>query len=147
VKESLIKTHSKNLQSKGFLPLNSNNTQLHIIARMYGFVFTDGSIFIHKTEKSPRLEADFGTYDSALEFEEDVEKLDFASTKIVYGTRRQITPDKREITHSTYTVQHQTAFVSLLICLGFQPGKKITQKYKPIPSWLHNSSDLVKREF
>ena len=139
-------SHAESLIRGGLLPLKSSHPYLHVIARIYGFMLTDGSVFLHSKRSELRMSADFGSEYSAKQFEKDMEKLGFPKTKITYGERIQESHGKR-IKHHTYTIQHQTSLVSLLVSLGFQPGKKTTQEYPNIPNWIKNGSNLIKREF
>jgi len=133
IKESLIIKHSNDLLEKGLLPLKANSSNLPVLARMYGFIITDGSVIVYKGE--PRLQADFGSKYSAEMFENDVEFLGYTRSKIGFS-----------YTDIRFIVRHRSAFCSLLMALGCSSGDASTQDYPDVHDWI-KSSDLVKREF
>jgi DNA-directed RNA polymerase beta subunit len=139
IKDSLIVKHSEDLNSKGILPLTSNSKFVSVLARMYGFILADGSITVYKGES--RLQADFGSEESANSFEDDVETLGYSRAKVSFSRTSYC-----DAVHDTYVIRHQTAFCSLLIALGYAPGKTSTQPYPDVHDWI-KSSDMTKREF
>lgn len=129
------------LQNKGLLPLTSKNSKLAIIARISGFVLTDGALNIYKDQRRIRIimQADFGSKLSAETFEDDMEFLGFNKCKITecFG---------EEYGH-TYKVSHAGVLPALLVCLGISYGRKIDTERKPVPEWVMNASLHVQREF
>ena len=145
VKESLLKLHIKKLEKCGLLPLYNDYNKIHILARMYGFLCTDGSINIYNKKNgglTPQCQFDFATELDSEMFEDDVELL---------GIQR-CTPSEefnefRGSIHHTWKVSHNGEFPSLFIALGLSYGEK-TETYKnKIPEWIMYGSDIVKREF
>lgn len=140
IKETLIKSHIKTLEEKHLLPLYSDDDRLYILARFMGFALTDGSIGIYNG--SPRYQADFGRQSSGQEFEDDMGILGFSKCKLTYHEN----PYRGSIMR-TWKTTHETACVSLLITLGYIPGKKTTNPAPRVPKWIMEGSMLVKREF
>lgn len=141
IKESLTKNHISKLKAINLIPLNSTDARIPILARMSGFLLTDGSLGIYKDGK-PVIQANFGSKYSGDLFEQDVESLGFTSCKPSY-TEGNI----HGSIHKTWHVQHAGAIASLFICLGLTHGKRTTKPSKPIPSWIMDGSKLTKREF
>nr|QBK91926.1 MAG: DNA-directed RNA polymerase subunit beta [Pithovirus LCPAC304] len=140
VKDTLVRTHSSRLQKEGLLPLTSTHPKLYILARMFGFILTDGSLGVYRNR--PTVQGDFGCVESAEEFENDVVTIGFNKVKI----RDKISEFRGSIFH-TKAVSHEGAFCSLILALGYRPGKMTTQSYLRAPRWITNTSVLVKREF
>lgn len=145
IKNSLIKLHVKKLENIGLLPLYNDNPKLHIIARIYGFLCTDGSINIYNKKHGDltgQCQFDFGTELDSQYFEDDIELL----------CMQRCTP-KEKITeyngsiYNTWSVSHNGEFPSYMISLGISFGKKTETKRNKIPDWIMNGSDNVKREF
>lgn len=145
VSESLITHHSMVLNHARLLPLNSTHPQLPTIARMFGFLETDGSVNVYDKihgGMTPQIQAHFGCIEDASDFEADVGEL---------GLPRLIPRESvREIhgsTHRTWFVCHNGAIASLFIALGMNCGKLTDVGRLPLPSWIENGSSLVRREF
>ena len=146
IKKSLVQTHVNVLKEKGLLPLSSTSEFLPIIARMGGYTLADGTLSIY--DKKPVINECFGQEEDAYFFEQDVARLGFNKCKISYRETEIVDKDTGRLTkHSTYRVQHSSALASLFIALGFSYGKKTETERTPIPNWIQNGSDLVKREF
>ena len=80
-----LNSNIKSLEKLGLLPLYSDHPKLPIIARMFGFVLTDGSVGVYT--KGCVCQVDFGSSDAAAEFEDDVATLGLNKVKITEGTR------------------------------------------------------------
>jgi intein/homing endonuclease len=136
-------THRKALTH--LLPLKSTDSRVPILARIAGFIMSDGSLNVYnKSHGGPtaQVSAYFGMREDAEFFERDVEALGF--------TRVGITKSEREFNgsvHSTFKVCHNGAFASLMSCLGITMGNYCLVPRLTLPSWILNGSDLVKREF
>jgi len=127
------------------LPLQSTDSVLPVIARIAGFIMSDGSMNIYNKKYgglTGQISAHFGMKEDAEFFEKDVESLGF--------TRVAITKSEREFNgamHTTYKVSHNGAFASFMSCLGITMGHYCEVSRLPVPTWVMNGSDLVKREF
>jgi len=144
--------HAKLLQTLGMLPLVATDVRLHILSRICGLAFTNGSLTVfHKTKKVgektytyslPQFQAHFGSQTAAERFEEDIRRLGVQqvaireSVRLVNGRRRH-----------TWVVQHNGPLPSLLIALGAQIGKNTEMQQSPVPVWIRGGSMIVKREF
>lgn len=144
VKESLITKHCDDLKKVGLIPLNMNSQKLPIIARMMGFVLTDGSLGIY--ESVPSASFTFGTKNDAEEFEKDMINLELPKAAI--REKHSIVDDgKRRVEHHTWVTQHTNCYPSLLLALGIAHGRKTEHPTNPIPEWLMNGTKFIKREF
>ena len=145
IKSSLLELHINKLEKCGLLPLYNDYRNIHILARMYGFLCTDGSINIYDKKNgglTPQCQFDFSTEIDSKMFEEDVERCGI-QTCTPYESIREY---NGSIYH-TWKVSHNGELPSLFIALGISYGEK-TETYKnPVPDWIINGSDIVKREF
>jgi len=134
IKESFVKKYASELS----FPIKSTDTNLYILSRLFGFISTDCWIGI-SDQGVVRVAGDFGHEHSAILFNADVEKLGF--------NRKIPSYSKKEGYGCTYRLEYSGSFPALFIALGCLYGKKSIQEYKPLPDWIKNGSDLVKREF
>jgi DNA-directed RNA polymerase beta subunit len=131
------------LNKKGLLPLYASNDKLPILARIFGFILADGSINIYtRNTKYAACTFDFGREADVILFENDIQQCGFNKCKY-NNEMRQF----NNVTHSTYSVTHNGVLPCLLITLDVTFGKKTENIRKPIPSWIVNGSNIIKREF
>jgi len=144
VKESLIMRHLAILEAVGLCPLWSDDTRLPLLARMFGFIQTDGSINIYnnKAGRMFQVACDFGASNDAEQFEQEVSSLGFQACAI-----RLRTAHINGYTMSAYNVCHNGPFASLVACLGPTLGRNTETRRLPVPEWIMSGSDHVKREF
>ena len=145
VADRLSGGHIKKLVAMGILPLTSSSPALPVIARICGFLLTDGSLNVYdKTHggMTPQCSFDFGLCCDADMFQDDVESLGFSRVSVLEGTR-----DVHGAKHHTFTVRYDGPFPSLLLGLGMTTGKRTTHARIPVPPWIMRGSPLVKREF
>jgi DNA-directed RNA polymerase beta subunit len=144
VRDSLVERHVAALEEQGLCPLWADDARLPLLARMLGFLQTDGSINVYdkKSYMMCQVACDFGDEEDAIQWENDVTSLGFMACGITHRTA---------IVHgyqmSTYHVCHNGAFASLMACLGPTLGRNTTRERLPIPVWIMEGSDNVKREF
>ena len=144
VRESLVERHVAALEEQGLCPLWADDARLPLLARMLGFLQTDGSINVYdkKSYMMCQVSCDFGDEEDAIQWENDVVSLGFTACGVTYRTG---------IVHgysmSAYHVCHNGAFASLMACLGPTLGRNTTRERLPIPAWIMEGSDNVKREF
>lgn len=136
IKKELTEKYSNDLSD--FFPLKSTDSRLYILSRIFGFASTDCWIGI-SDKGIVRLAGDFGHEHSSVLFSEDVERLFFDKKKPRYT--------EKEKYGKTFRLEYSGAFPALLISLGCLYGKKSIQKYNPVPEWIKNGSDMIKREF
>jgi hypothetical protein len=144
VRDSLVERHLAALEEQGLCPLWADDARLPLLARMLGFLQTDGSINVYdkKSYMMCQVSCDFGDEEDAIQWENDVVSLGFMACGVTYRTG---------IVHgysmSAYHVCHNGAFASLMACLGPTLGRNTTRERLPIPAWIMEGSDNVKREF
>jgi DNA-directed RNA polymerase beta subunit len=142
---TLIKTHIAQLKAVSLLPLKSSDAHVPVLARIIGFIMTDGAINVYNKKHggyTPQVQANFGHYDDAQAFENDVKGMGLSPVTISKSVR-----DFKGAVHTTYKICHNGPLPSLLMCLGPTFGKYTEVSRLPVPSWIMNGSKLVKREF
>ncbi len=123
-------------------PIKSTDTNLYIVSRLFGFISTEWCYLGFSDQGDLILNVYFTNEHSASLFNEDAERLGF-KYKCISDVAKFV-----DLYESTYhsTIEYSGSFPSLFIALGcnntIQEGK-----YKPLPNWIKNGSDLVKREF
>ncbi len=144
VRESLVERHLASLETQGLCPLWADDARLPLLARMLGFLQTDGSINVYdkKSYTMCQVACDFGDEEDAIQWENDVTSLGFTACGITHRTAMI-----HGYQMSAYHVCHNGAFASLMACLGPTLGRNTTRERLPIPAWIMNGSDNVKREF
>jgi len=152
IHESMIVTHLHTLEAAQLLPLYLDDKRVPILARIFGYACTDGSLNIYMKNKTvagktytyslPQFQAHFGTEEDATLFEKDVEQLHLACVGVRESNR---VVDGRE--RHTWFVQHNGALPTLLIALGCSTGKKTESYRKPVPEWITLGSHMIQREF
>lgn len=152
IHESMINAHVMTLTASNLLPLSSNDMRVQILARMVGFASSDGSLNVFTKYKTinnttyiyslPQFQAHFGSKLAAERFEEDVHHLNIPRVGV-----RESHREFNGSTHHTYSVCHNGALPSLLVTLGTTMGKKTDVMRLPVPEWIMNGSQLIKREF
>ena len=140
--DTLIQKYVHRLQELQLLPLNNTDTRVQTLARMFGFVYTDGTLTYHKRDRTYMLQACFGCEYGAQQFEQDVDTLGFRKTKVRYGERTY-----KGATHHTWDVAHQGVIGCLFYALGMTSGKKTTQPTKHVPDWIVHGSLSTVREY
>lgn len=145
IKESLIHKYLNTLKDLKLLPLYNSNEKLPIISGVLGFQLSDGSLNVYNKKHggmTPQSQFNFGSIQSANEFEEDIKSLGFQNVKPLEGTR-----ELHGSFHHTFSVCHSGGLAALLLCLGSHCGKRTNHCRQEVPDWIINGSDLVKREF
>lgn len=146
VSETLAAKHTQELVSVGLLPLWNDAHQLPILARMLGFVMTDGSVNIYNKKhggNTPQFQGNFTTEEDARAFEKDVEDSLGLKSVCVSKSIRTF----HDAVHTTYKVCHNGAYASLLVSLEPTLGNYVHSERKKMPAWIRTGSELVKREF
>ena len=145
VENGIQAAHKHKREFASLLPLRSTNSLLPVLGRIAGLIMSDGSLNIYDKKNgglTAQISAYFGMKEDAEFFEKDVESLGFG--------RVAITKSEREFNgamHTTYKVSHNGAFATLMTCLGITMGHYCQVLRLPVPTWIMNGSDLVKREF
>ena len=119
--EKLINSHIDSLNKANILPLNSTNSNVAILSRIAGFLMTDGSINVYNKKHggwTPQIQANFGLFEDAELFENDIKTLGFNTVKIDKSDRIF-----KGTEYHTYKVCHNGPIASLLTCLDLTLGK------------------------
>lgn len=143
VKESVNEKYTEELAEAGVLPLYSGSENAVILARMLGYLQGDGHLGFTE-EGYPRTHWCFGREQDALDFNNDVEKLNLSSNKISENTSFY---KSSETTHHTWDVYKRKGFSALMMALDGVIGRKTETVAIPIPNWIMNGSLFIKREF
>jgi DNA-directed RNA polymerase beta subunit len=147
IKESLIIKHIKNLKKLSLIPLMNDDDRLPILAGLFGYITTDGSVNIYNKKHggmTAQVSVTLGRLLDAEKMNEDIAKLGFKSTRINEATR--IHPS-RGVKHHTFDICYNGMFASYMIGLGIDYGKKTEIQRKPLPEWIINGSKETKRHF
>jgi len=148
IKPHLITKYANTLQSLNLLSVKSTDRRLHILARICGYLMTEGGIYKrHNKFNNYFMKAYFETEFSANMFEDDIEylgcyNLDKSKRKIKYYER-----DLYGQVSNVYTVSHYNMVAILFMAFGIEPGRNKEMDHNPIPDWVMNGSPMVKREF
>lgn len=146
VTESRIEKYVKDLTLMKLIPLYSADIRVPILARIAGFVWTDGTLAIY--DGKPTCAGVFGTLEDAEQFERDVNLLGCQKCKISERDTQITDKETGRVTdHHTFRVQHGNCFATLLMALGVIYGKKTDVPTPPIPDWILNGSQMTKREW
>lgn len=137
---------NKFLSDLNVLPLKANNPKLLILARLLGFVMTDG--YLYEDLKHNVYETHFfvGTTEDALEIKKDLQALGIDKLEIKKRTNnRKI--NGREFNITTWRCRNfNRSLFFLLKSLGAPVGRKKNQPYF-IPDWVMDGEVGLKREF
>lgn len=135
-----IKLNNKDLirlREKNLINICYNNYKLKLIAKIFGFVITDGSINIY--EKGPMLQCNFTSINSADEFENDIELLGFNKCKISRSIRTF-----NNVTHRTWKVIHGGLLAKYFLALNITAGKRTCNNHNPLPGWIKNEDNIIR---
>ena len=141
--------YANRLTKLGLLPLMENNSKLPILARIIGFVNTDGLLNIYsksttKNIKTFQCSVDFGLKPDAEEFQYDLSLCGFSSNKIMEGTR-VFTRENRKQTHHTFTIIYNGLLPAFLVSIGAMYGKRTETARIPIPEWIYSNKECARQ--
>lgn len=146
VNKSLIDKDFEFCKNEKLIPLYTDDDKTHILARILGYIHTDGAVNIYNKKhggNTPQVQACFGSFADADNFEKDVEALGFSRVKI----RKEYRTHPKGTIHHTFDVCHNGPFASYIISAYPAIGKK-TETYKhPLPEWITMSNECIQREF
>jgi len=138
IKESFVKKYASEIS----FPIKSNDNNLYIVSRLFGFISTELCYLGFSDQGDVILNVYFTNEHSATLFNEDAQRLGF-KYKYISDVAKFV--DLHESTYHS-TIEYSGSFPSLFIALGCNNTIQ-EEKYKPLPNWIKNGSDLVKREF
>ena len=132
----LTDVDKKRLDGSGLLTTNYGY-KTSILAKMFGFVMTDGSINVYS--KGPMMQMNFTTMEAAEEFQREVVGLGFTQCKISESVR---TFNGR--THHTWRLTYCGLIAKLFIALGITTGRRTEVPHKPVPEWITSNEYNIK---
>ena len=147
VNESLCTKYINTLTKHGLLPLYNNNSKVPILARIVGYVLTNGKITYDDYNNTFTINVTFKSICDLDNFELDVEEVGFSKSKSAKNNIQQnLSTETNETNETTkpINVYYKGAFACLLQVLGLNDTLVY---YDTIPQWIKDGSDLVKREF
>ena len=125
------------LEKLGLFDIKFNNYKIKLIAKMFGFIMTDGSTNIFT--KGPMTQCYFTSPEAAEEFMTDVELLGFEKKRIFESIRTF-----HGSTHHTWKTMHCGLLSKFFIALNITMGKRTENPHKPIPEWIKKNDTLIK---
>ena len=147
VNESLCTKYINTLTKHGLMPLYNNNSKVPILARIVGYVLTNGKITYDDYNNTFTINVTFKSICDLDNFELDVEEVGFSKSKSAKNNIQQnLSTETNETNETTkpINVYYKGAFACLLQVLGLNDTLVY---YDTIPQWIKDGSDLVKREF
>ena len=145
------------LQNAGLLPLTSSHPKLHILARLLGFLMTDGYInessgeyersdYNGKCDKTyVHVHFTAGSRNSLLNILYDMRLLGFDVKGHIVDVREKRSGDFNWGKCADLDISSKTLYV-LFRSLGMCTGKKTEQDFG-VPKWIYSCSKRVKQEF
>lgn len=147
VSEELFSNQQRlELESRGLLPLTTCNSKLPILAKLFGYLIGDGSVYI--SNKKGFVNA-YGQKEDLEEIKRDLSELGFSAQ--IYGrTRNHKIPTRYGLVQFTGE-QHElhtpsTSLASLFYALGYPKGEKTAVAYE-VPQWIIKAPLWIKRLF
>lgn len=144
IDNDLVECHVRTLKSMQLLPLRSDDYRVPILARVIGFTMTDGSVSIYKQREKIVSQAgyNFGSFEDAESFEQDIQAIGFNMCKISKSIR-----EIHGACHRTFRVNHSSNLGNLMIALGVTPGNNCETTRLPIPHWIVHGNANIRKEF
>ena len=138
------KQYRLDLQNKELINKHLDDKTMCILARLLGYLFTDGNLM--KDHYTARFY--IGEKDDMYKIMNDIKKLGFDVNEGHYEQSTSIDKNTgRSTTRSIYILNKGGSFAYLMHYLGMPRGNRTKIEMKPLPSWIINASDNVKREF
>jgi len=148
IKDDLIFTsqEKKELQKRNLLPLTLKNPKIPILAKLFGYLVGDGSIYF--SGKKGFVNA-YGSKEDLETIKKDFKELDF-SAKIYSRMRDHKIKDQygeKQFTTENYELHvPSNALAKLFFVLGYPQGIKTKTKFI-VPEWIMESPIWIKRLF
>lgn len=136
----------KVLTKMGLLPLKANDKRLPILARLLGFVVTDG--YLYEDLKHNICETHFavGTDQDAEAVKNDLSALGFKNLEIKRQTNNRNILGREFVISCIRCRSFSHGLFYLLRALGSPVGRKKNQAYF-IPDWIMDEEESIKRAF
>lgn len=144
IDKNLVTTHIESFKKMNLLPLKTDDSRVHILARVIGFSMTDGSVSIYNQRGKIVTKAgyNFGSMEDAEAFQQDLQAIGFNMCKISESIR-----EINGATHRTFSVNHSSNLGNLLIALGVTPGDNCETSRLPVPEWVVHGDKNIQKEF
>lgn len=147
VPESSFKGQQKDaLTERGLLPLHLSHPQMPLLARLFGYLLGDGSIYFSGNKGYVNS---YGSKEALLLVQQDLASLGFQS-KIYGRTRNHAIPTRYglvEFTANNYGLHCASrSLANLFYSLGYPKGDKAVTPYL-LPEWLTSAPLWIKRLF
>lgn len=139
---SIIIKHRDELMAMKLLPLEAADDRLPIIARMLGYLQSDGHL--GWDQDVPRTQWSFGQQRDAEVFNQDVRSLGFNEMKICESITHHTVSGA---TYHTCALYKHGSFSTLMMALDGVIGRKTETQSNPIPEWIMTGSPSIKREY
>ena len=145
-KELFSKEERNELEKRNLLPFSSKNTKLPLIAKLFGYLLGDGSIYL--SGKKGFVNA-YGSKEDLELIKQDFEELGF-SAKVYSRIREHKIKDqygeKEFITENYELHVSSKSLAKLFFALGYPEGIKTKIAFS-IPYWIMKSPKWIKRLF
>ena len=137
----------KELKSKNLLPLKLNNKNLIILIRLLGCLFTDGNLYLGKSNNYREISFSLGTKEDVELLTNDLKELGFNKYHIKAQKSKVNINGRSYITNTKRVKVCSTSLWLLMKALGAPVGDKTNAEYK-IPKWIMDSNYYyIKKEF
>lgn len=136
----------KLLREINLLPLRINNPKLPILARLLGFVMTDG--YLYEDLKHNIYETHFfvGTEEDANQIKKDLKDLGFNKLDIKKQIKNRQIGERKFVISVLRCRNLNRSLFFLLKSLGAPVGRKKNQDYF-VPEWVMSGNLAIKKEF
>ncbi|MCD6547456.1 MAG: intein-containing RctB family protein [Nanoarchaeota archaeon] len=144
--DSIEEQIAKELSKRELFPLDSKNPKLPIIARLFGYLLGDGTVYFSSNKGFVNF---YGQKDDLEKIKQDLERLGFKSSIYKRNRKHAINTQYGEKTFNSISYElhcSSKALAKLFEKLGFPIGSKVNKDYK-VPDWILNSKPWIKRLF
>ena len=144
--ESFNESIARELKKRDLLPLHFDNPKLPIIAKLYGYLLGDGTIYFSGKKGFVSF---YGSKGDLKKIKNGLEILGFKSTIYVRERRHKIRTQygEKEFTSMSCELHCSSkSLANLFEKLGMPVGSKVNQNYN-VPDWIMNSKLWIKRLF
>ncbi|MCE4615047.1 MAG: RtcB family protein [Desulfurococcales archaeon] len=142
----------KYLKKKNLIPLHSMDLKLAIIARLFGYLLSNGTIYkyteLYKDKKRERFTiAIYGGERGLQELKRDLEENLGIKVSKIYSRKRKIVVKGKETIGTKHSLHiNSKAFALLILKLGFPLRRRQNVNFR-IPDWIKQGPLWVKRNF
>jgi thiol-disulfide isomerase/thioredoxin len=140
----------KALKSFGLLPLKYNNPKLIVLAKLAGYLLTDGYLYRDKRHNITESHFFLGNDDDVEDLTRDLNFLGFNQFEVKRDTRNRTAVYNGKIRNYTISCLRlrilKKSFFYLMKSLGITVGRKKNQP-SFVPEWIMNSNIEIKKAF